>query len=60
MAELRIIWSPEDIQSLRPNWTLEQCSEWLAENGSQIKDRLIELGWDVISILLDLAEGDLQ
>jgi hypothetical protein len=47
-----VVWSPEDIQTLRPDWTTEQCSEWLADNERYIQSRLIELGWEVIETLL--------
>lgn len=47
-----VVWRPEDVQTLRPNWTPEQCADWLQANESYIQDRLIELGWDVIDSLL--------
>jgi hypothetical protein len=45
-------WSPEDIKSLRPEWSLEQAEEWLESNERHIQTRLVELGWDVIESLL--------
>ena len=24
-----VTWTAEDVQTLRPNWTLEKCAEWL-------------------------------
>jgi len=47
-----IKWGIEDIQSLRPGWTDEQCTKWLTENSKAIVDRSIELGWDIIEDLL--------
>ena len=47
-----IAWSAEDVQSLRPRWTIERCQNWLDGNGKYIVDREIELGWDVIETLL--------
>lgn len=49
----KVVWAPEDIQTLRPEWTLEKCEEWLDNNERYIQDRLVELGWDVIGTLLD-------
>lgn len=51
-----VIWQPEDIQTLRPNWSLERCEEWLAANQKYIRDRTIELGWEVIETLLGEEE----
>ncbi len=48
----RVIWQPEDVATLRPTWSREQCEEWLDENEKYIQSRLIELGWDVIETLL--------
>lgn len=49
-ADLR--WSAEDVQTLRPDWSLERCENWLIANEKYIRDRLCELGWDVIETLL--------
>ena len=45
-------WSPSDVQSVREDWTLEQCEEWLNGNASFIRDRLTELGFEIIGDLL--------
>ncbi len=47
-----VTWTAEDVQTLRPNWTLEKCAEWLDSNERYIQDRLVELGWEVIESLL--------
>lgn len=49
----KVVWTAEDIQTLRPDWTLERCEEWLESNQRYIQDRLVELGWGVIETLLD-------
>jgi hypothetical protein len=46
-------WAPEDVLTLRPNWTLDRCEEWLEANQRHIQARLCELGWEVIETLLD-------
>jgi len=48
-----VTWTSEDVQTLRPTWTVEQCEEWLERNERYIQDRLVELGWEVIETLLD-------
>lgn len=54
----RITWTPADIQTLRPGWTLDQCEEWLGDNARRIEERSVELGWEVIECLLDMEEGE--
>jgi len=53
-----ITWSPEDIQDLRPDWSFERCEEWLAANGKRIRDRSVELGYEVIEDLLSYDEAE--
>ena len=48
-----IVWGVGDIQGLRPDWTSEQCEEWLCNNRKNIIDRSVELGWEVIETLLE-------
>lgn len=51
-----VAWTAEDIEILRPHWTIEQCEEWLGQNEKYIRDRLIELGWEVIECMLPPKE----
>lgn len=48
----QVVWTAEDIQTLRPDWDLEKCADWLQRNERHIQDRLVELGWEVIESLL--------
>ena len=50
----QITWKPEDIQTLRPDWSLYKCEEWLADNFKYIRDVSIERGWDAIDDLLPM------
>lgn len=56
----QVTWRAEDIQTLKPNWSLEKCQEWLESNENRIQDRLTELGWEVIDSLMihHTSEGD--
>ena len=45
-------WSPEDVQSVRPSWSLEKCEEWLGANEKHLRDRLCELGHEVMEDLM--------
>lgn len=48
----KVTWHAEDVQTLKPNWSLEKCNEWLEDNEGHMQDRLIELGWEVMDALL--------
>lgn len=43
-----VTWSIEDLKTLQEDWTEEQLLEWMDLNEDHIRDRLIELGWEVI------------
>ena len=47
-----VTWHAEDVKTLRPNWSLDKCNEWLEDNERYMSDRLIELGWEVMDALL--------
>lgn len=51
-----LAWSPEDVQTLRPYWSLDRCRRELEQNEKYIRDRLCELGWDVIGALIASEE----
>lgn len=48
----QLSWSAEDVQAIREDWTLEQCEEALSNIQNRVRDRLCELGWDVLETLL--------
>ena len=50
--EYKIVWNANDVRTLRPDWSEEECLEWLDSNWSHIEDRCVELGWEVIECLL--------
>lgn len=45
---LQITWQAEDIQVLRPTWTLDQCEQWLDIHARRLQDQMISDTWDVI------------
>lgn len=51
-AKVQITWSPGDVQTLRPRWSLKKCEKWLNENRKAIYERSIELGWEIMGALL--------
>lgn len=49
----KVVWSPEDIQSINPDMTYDEAEEWLQNNAKHIQSRLIELGHQVIEDLMN-------
>jgi len=45
-------WLPEDVQSVKPGMTLEEATEFLTKNEKHLRDRLVELGHEIIAQLL--------
>ena len=50
--DIKITWMPEDAQTLRPKMSIREAKAFFKENRKWIQDRSIELGWEVIEILL--------
>ena len=54
--DFEIVWTSEDVNSLRPDWTDAQCLDWLCHNWRRIEERSVELGWEVMQDLMDSAD----
>jgi len=54
----KMAWTAADVQTLAPKMTEAEAEEWLSDNQSHITDRLTELGWDVITSLLQYDNVD--
>jgi hypothetical protein len=54
----KVVWRAEDVQSIKSDWSLQKCEEWLQYNERRISDRLIELGWEVIDTLLTMEKDN--
>lgn len=48
-----IVWSVEDIQALRPDWTEERCRRWIAENEKAFRDVLTHYGNECLECMLE-------
>jgi hypothetical protein len=48
----KVEWTAEDVQTLRPDMSGDEAEDFLSSNESHLRDRLIELGWDVMESLL--------
>ena len=53
-----VTWRAEDVQSIKKDWSLPRCEEWLEDNEDNMKDRLTELGWEVMGALLMMEDED--
>lgn len=47
-----VVWVPEDVKTLAPQMTYQEAEAWLSSNQKYLRDRLTELGWEVMGGLL--------
>lgn len=50
----KVVWTAEDVQTLRPDLTIVEAENFLGRNEKHIRDRLIETGWDVLETLIQM------
>ena len=53
-----LAWRAEDVQAIKKDWSLPRCEEWLEDNEDNMKDRLTELGWEVLDALLMMEDDE--
>lgn len=51
-----LVWTAQDIKTLRPRWSLFRCEAFLVRVERKIQDRLCELGWEVIEAILEMEK----
>lgn len=51
-------WTAEDVKSLRPKWSLKKCEAALSDIEGELTDRMTELGFETMDVLLDLNETE--
>ena len=49
----KVVWVAEDVKSLRPDWSDEDCTDFLVKEENHIQSAMVEKGWQVIEDLLD-------
>lgn len=54
-----VSWVAEDVQSLRPQWTIEECIDFLERNEEYIEEASMQAGWMAMMSLLP-AEQELE
>lgn len=52
MNEVTVKWVGEDIKAICYGWSPEKCDEVLNEISNELKDRVIEVGNDVLYYLV--------
>ena len=50
-----IVWSLEDIKSIRPHWSDEKVQTVAAVISRTLEERSVEEGWTILSDLLDMV-----
>ena len=43
-----VSWNAEDVQTLRPYWSEEQCNDMLKQEEDDIQISMIDRGWSVL------------
>jgi hypothetical protein len=59
-TEVVIRWLAEDVQHLRPEWSLDDCETVLEKFGRALTDRSIEVGWEILEVLLSIEEDEMN
>lgn len=44
-----VTWTPEDVKTLRPKWSLDRCADALFGLEGALEDAMIQRGWEVLS-----------
>ena len=53
-----VFWTYKDLSDSRPDWSKEQCEDFLSEHCEDLKDAMIDRGWNLIESLLDEDEAN--
>jgi len=52
-----IRWSWEDVQSLQPYKSEDECRDLLDRISKGLHDRSIEIGWEIMESLIEMETG---
>ena len=53
-----VAWQINDIKAVRPSWTDDECENFLDRYETDIEEKMIRAGWDMIHNLLDEEDSD--
>lgn len=48
-----VAWQINDIKSVRPSWTDDECKNFLDRYETDIEEKMIRAGWDSIHLFLE-------
>jgi hypothetical protein len=48
----QVAWVAADISKCRPDWTAEQCNEWLRKHEEWLQETMCRAGWGYIEQIL--------
>ena len=48
----KVVWTANDVLTLKDDWTEEQAEEWLKANAKYIQEQMVQSGWNAIENLL--------
>ena len=51
---MRVVWSWEDVQVLRPDLSSDEAHVMLMRIGDSLRDRSIEVGWEIMDCLVQM------
>ena len=49
-----------DVQTLRPEWSHQRCEDFILSQSKYFTDRLTELGWEVMDVLVCQYENEIK
>lgn len=56
----RVEWTPHDVQTLAPKWTIEECEAWLQQNARFLQEELVVRGWECLEAMLPVETKGLE
>lgn len=52
-----IKWHFEDLRTICPDWTDEQCEQFITKHENIFRQRQIEEGWEILKTLIEIEEN---
>ena len=53
-----VAWHADDIQALRPHWSVDRCNDFLDDIESGLQEHMINKGWEYIRYQLTVEDND--
>ena len=55
-TQAMVVWSWQDVQSIKTDWTQEECEVFMTDYRHDLEDRLVEEGWNIMRDLLSIKK----